>query len=90
MFRAAARSAGVRVMEQRAVKLWIIWNVSSCSCAMPPGPAGAGCQSKNGVAVTAWSLAGSRTGVSGALAGEAPLLQPMVPPSLKRRENAGK
>ena len=41
------------------------WNVESETCAAPPAPAGAGCQSKKGVLATSGSVAKRYIGFSG-------------------------
>ena len=70
---AAARSAAMREILQRGKKALTAWKVLSWTRAAPPGPAGAGCQSRHGVAVTTPELAARKIGQSevGAPAGGA-------------------
>ena len=69
---AAARSAAMREILQRGKNALTAWKVLSWTRAAPPGPAGAGCQSRHGVAVTTPELAARKIGQSevGAPAGE--------------------
>ena len=69
---AAARSAGMREILQRGRKALMAWKVMSWTRAAPPGPAGAGCQSRPGVDETASELAARKIGQPevGAPAGE--------------------
>ena len=69
---AAARSAAMREILQRGKKALAAWKVLSWTRASPPGPAGAGCQSRHGVDETTSELAARKIGQSevGAPAGE--------------------
>ena len=62
----------MREILQRGKKALTAWKVLSWTRAAPPGPAGAGCQSRHGVAVTTPELAARKIGQSedGAPAGE--------------------
>ena len=59
---AAASSAGTREMLQRGMNARKAWEVASETCAAPPAPAGAGRQSRNGVAATNGSVAKRKIG----------------------------
>ena len=69
---AAVRSAAMREILQRGRKALTAWKVRSWTRAAPPGPAGAGCQSRHGVEETTSELAVRKIGEPevGAPAGE--------------------